>query len=362
MTATTSSVDISNHPTANAEPTMHATEKSAFTFLPLGAILQRFQLGDLNIVQGFDSAGDYVQHNSPYFGETIGRVANRISGARISRLNGRSYPLTANNGPNTLHGGVKGWGKQVFEGPTSVTRGGRESIQFQYRSNDGEEGFPGSVETRVFYTASTAYENGNEVAVLEMEYEAELVGDEDVAETAVAMTNHSYFNLAGLASIEGTEVILSTNLHQEVDEESIPTGNISPFPGVEANKMFVLGPQEPDIDHCFILNSDPSSVKLDTRESPLCLLAKFHHPKSGAHLEVLSTEPAFQFYTGKYIDVPPVGKQPARGRRSGFCVEPSRYINAINEDKWRDMVVLTRGHKYGSRLVYRAWKDVRSQS
>jgi aldose 1-epimerase len=169
----------------------------------------------------------------------------------------------------------------------------------------------------------------------------------------------SYFNLngSGNSSIEGTEVTLSSNMHLPVDSTNIPTGSIEAYPGIEPHKKFVLEAQEPDIDHAFIMNLDPKSVPIDTRPLSLNLLAAFYHPTSKVHLEVHSTEPAFQFYTGKYIDVAAVGELPARGPRSGFCVEPSRYINAINNDEWRNMVVLKRGEKYGSRNVYRAWRE-----
>lgn len=150
---------------------------------------------------------------------------------------------------------------------------------------------------------------------------------------------------------------LSTDLHQAVDNESIPTGGIEPYPGVEANKAFTLGPVEPDIDHCFVINTDAKSVPIDTRSSPLQLLMKFFHPQTKLHLEVLSTEPAFQFYTGRYIDVPAVSGLPARGARSGFCVEPSRYVNAANVEDWKSQVLLRKGEKYGARIVYRAWQD-----
>jgi aldose 1-epimerase len=167
----------------------------------------------------------------------------------------------------------------------------------------------------------------------------------------------SYFNLNGSASIEGTEVTLTTSLHLPVDNTSIPLGSIEAYPGINANEKFTLGATEPDIDHCFIKNDVPASIPLDTRSLSLNKLASFYHPGSKMHLEVHSTEPAFQFYTGKYIDVKAVGDLPARGPRSGFCVEPSRYINAINTDEWKEMVVLKRGEKYGSRSVYRAWRE-----
>lgn len=148
-----------------------------------------------------------------------------------------------------------------------------------------------------------------------------------------------------------------TDQHLVVDENDIPTGEIKAFPGVQAGKPFVLGETEPDIDHCFVMNKDPFSVLLDTRQIPPRRLTSFYHPNTRLHFEVLSTEPAFQFYTGKYIDVPAVDGAPARGPRSAFCVEPSRYINAINVDKWKDMVTLKKGQLWGAKIIYQGWKD-----
>lgn len=164
-----------------------------------------------------------------------------------------------------------------------------------------------------------------------------------------------YFNLSGGSTIEGTEVALSTNLYLPVDDGGIPTSGPAPYPGIVANKVFTLGATEPDVDDCFAFSTPPASVPLDTRNSPLQLLVAASHPKTGIHLDVLSTEPAFQFYTGKYIDVPAVDGAPARGARSAFCVEPSRYVNAPNVDEWKSQVLLKKGQVYGSRVVYRAW-------
>jgi len=169
------------------------------TILPLGALIQSFRIGpsQQNIVQNFPTAGLYREYNEPYFGETIGRVANRISGAKIHRLNGRAYELAANNGPNSLHGGVQGWGKKVWEGPDLVRRDGRELLQFKLLSKDGEEGFPGEVECRVWYEEGLETgPNGQEVSMLKIEYEAELVGEKEVGETIVNLTNHRYVGLA----------------------------------------------------------------------------------------------------------------------------------------------------------------------
>lgn len=158
-------------------------------FLPLGAVIQEFNIGGRNIVQSFPNAELYQKYNAPYFGETIGRIANRVSGAKINNLNGKSYPLSKNNGPNSLHGGPKGFGKQVFEGPKPLLRNGKEAVLFKYLSKDGEEGYPGTLELRVWYSAGTETEGGVEKTTLDIEYEAELVGDE-VEETAVGITNH----------------------------------------------------------------------------------------------------------------------------------------------------------------------------
>lgn len=340
-----------------------ATEVS---FLPLGAIIQELRVGGLNIVQGFPTQELYVSHNGPFFGETIGRVANRIAGAKLNSLNGgQTYSLAANNGPNNLHGGVVGWGKRVWNGPTPVgvrsipgvdNLDGGESVKFTLVSEDGDEGFPGTVEATVVYTVGTQKQDGKEVVVLGIEYEAELVGGAD--ETVINMTNHSYFNLTGGASIEGTQVTLATNSYLPVDDGGIPTGGPAIFSKVpEGGKSFTLGAVEPDIDDCFVVDKAAGSVPIDTRPSPLTKLVTASHPETKIHLEVLSTEPAFQFYTGKYIEVPAVAGLPARNARSGFCVEPSRYVNAANVDEWKSQMLLKKGEKYGCRIVYRAWKE-----
>jgi aldose 1-epimerase len=177
------------------DSTMSSQPKSAFTFLPLGAIIQDFRVGGLSIVQNFPSAELYVKYNDPYFGETIGRVANRISDAQINSLNGKSYKLAANNGPNSLHGGNVGWGKRTFDGPFPHTwktdnHNARDAILYTYTSSDGEESYPGTVQLKVYYTPSTEKLGESTVEVLEMEYEAELIGNDNTEETAVGVTNH----------------------------------------------------------------------------------------------------------------------------------------------------------------------------
>jgi aldose 1-epimerase len=168
------------------------------SLLPLGGIIQSLTVAGVNIVQGFPTQDLYVSHNGPYFGETIGRVANRIKDAKINSLNGSTYTLAANNGPNSLHGGVKGWGKRIWEGPKKIgirqipgidgLEGG-ESVEFSLKSEDGDEGFPGEVLVKVIYTSGTQKIDGKEVVVLGFEYEAELLGGAE--ETVVNITNHS---------------------------------------------------------------------------------------------------------------------------------------------------------------------------
>lgn len=164
---------------------------NAFTFLPLGAIIQEFHVNGINIVQGFQTADQYKQYNGPYFGETIGRIANRTAKGRINDLNGQSYQLPVNNGPNSLHGGEQGWGKHEFEGPLKVERNGQDAVLFKYQSKNGEEGYPGTVQVSVWYVQKKEQVNGSQQEVLYIEYEAELVGEE-VNETAINMTNHRY--------------------------------------------------------------------------------------------------------------------------------------------------------------------------
>ncbi|KAI1166000.1 galactose mutarotase-like domain-containing protein [Nemania serpens] len=338
------------------------------SFLPLGAIIQSFKVGGQNIVQGFPTQELYVSHNGPFFGETIGRVANRISGAKIDSVNGgNSYSLAANNGPNTLHGGLEGWGKRIWDGPKPLgirsvpglegdLQGG-ETVEFTLRSKDGDEGFPGEVLVKVIYTTGKISEGGHEAVVLSLEYEAELVGGAE--ETVINMTNHTYFNLTGGSSIEGTVVKLCTPSHLPLDEWNVPTGGPTVFAKVAASEDFVLGAEEPDIDDCFVVDpsASPSSVPIDTRSQPLVSLVQARHPESNIHLEVYSTEPSFQYYTGRWIDVPAVDGLPARGARSGFCVEPSRFVNACNVEDWKSQMLLKKGEKYGCRTVYKAWKE-----
>ncbi|KAI5292618.1 hypothetical protein KEM52_006198 [Ascosphaera acerosa] len=164
-----------------------------------------------------------------------------------------------------------------------------------------------------------------------------------------------YFNIGDVSTIEGTEVVLASDDYLPVDPTGIPTGGPVKYTKTEVTKPFILGETLPDIDDTFVMTTNPE-VPLDTRSLPLKRNAAFRHTRTGIHLEVHSTEPCFQFYTGKYIDVPAVGGCPARGPRAGFCVEPHRFVNAINVPEWRNQVLLKKGMTYGARIVYKVWK------
>ncbi|KAL8762236.1 MAG: hypothetical protein Q9184_001717 [Pyrenodesmia sp. 2 TL-2023] len=342
---------------------MSATNpESAFTFLSQGALIQEFTVVGQNIVQSFPEASFYKTHNDAYLGETIGRTTNRVKGAKLENLNGQSYKLAVNDGdnPNSLHGGSQGWGKQDFEGPKPVNRNGKEGVQFRYVSKDGEEGYPGTVECFVWYTA---WIEGH-MTVLEVEYQVELVGDE-CEETVCGVTNHSYFHVnPGAPTTEGTVITLGTDQFLELDHYRIPTGNITLFPSIPPKGVpFTLGADKPAIDDCFVVDTSASTTcPLDTRNSSLRHLATISHPDTGLHLEIQSTEPAFQFYTADGLYIPEIEtdrgvKIPSRGMRSGIAIEPSRYVNCAGREEWRGMCRLKKGELWGAKSVYRAWKE-----
>lgn len=184
-------------------------------FISQGAIIQEFRIGSSgrNIVLGFNTASEY-RNNPPHFGENIGRIANRLKDAKINNLNGRTYQLTPNDGPNSLHGGVKGWGVRDWAGPTTETRGDKEAVVYKYTSQDMEEGFPGKVEVSVAYThhEEPSGEEGVNKTVLEIEYEAKLVGD-DVDETVINITNHRYVRSLASSRIKANiqNIVTSTS-------------------------------------------------------------------------------------------------------------------------------------------------------
>lgn len=170
---------------------VNASVESSVKFLPQGAIIQELIVEGHNIVLGFPTANPYSYFNAPFFGETIGRYANRVQDGKIKGLNGRDYQLAQNNDVNSLHGGSIGFGKRIFSGPHLSNRDGKETVQYTYVSPDGEEGYPGTLELRVWYSTSELEEGGHRKFVLDIEYEAEMIGDE-CEETAINITNHRF--------------------------------------------------------------------------------------------------------------------------------------------------------------------------
>ncbi|KAG8529270.1 uncharacterized protein KY384_005905 [Bacidia gigantensis] len=331
--------------------------KPMFKFLPQGALIQDFEVAGCNIVLGFPEAALYQTPSSSYFGETIGRTNNRIANASIADVNGKTYQLARNDGHHSLHGGSEGWGKKHFKGPLFVTRHGHESIHFSLVSPNGDEGYPGTVECRVWYTCGA--ENGQ--TILDIEYEVELTGDE-CGETIVGLTNHSYFNLDPNApTIAGTQVTLTTDQRLDTDADGIPTGDISKHPAVPSSGIpFTLGKDSPSFDDCFVMDKPSQSFLLDTRLQSLRKLVSLYQPNTDLHLEVLSTEPAFQLYTGEGINVPALSTADGqlvspKGPRAGVAIEPGRYVDAQRKE-WRSQCLLEKGRLWGARHKYRAWK------
>lgn len=163
--------------------------------LPQGALVQRFTIDPtsnppLNLVLALPSAAAYAEHNAPFFGETIGRISNRIGKAEVHNLNNKSYKLHANENEATLHGGAEGWGKKTFKGPERTQRFGKAAELWTHTSEHMDEGFPGTVKLSVWYTPEVVQEQGREVTRLTIEYEADLI-DTSVDETVVAITNHT---------------------------------------------------------------------------------------------------------------------------------------------------------------------------
>jgi aldose 1-epimerase len=351
---------------------MQNDSQPAVTFLPLGAIIQHFFIGGHDVTLGFPRQEHYQTQSHPYFGETIGRIPNRISKGKILSLNGRDYDLVKNERESTtLHGGTIGWGKKIWNGPNLVTRKSEEVVQFTLLSADGDEGFPGQVEGRVWYhilqkTAGQRDCRGEEEVVLNVEYEIEMMGDEvDISETVCSMTNHAYWNLSGKPTVEGTDIVFASNTRLETDGEyKIPNGTLGVQPGVERNEPVTFTAQGPSIDECFVLDTDPSAVPLDTRGRDLRLCISAHNAGTNLHMEVKTTEPSFQFYSGDGINVAPVQvggcheeKAPHRGARSGFAVEPNRYVDAVNRPEWRRLVLLKRGQVWGCRNQFSVWRE-----
>jgi len=292
-------------------------------------------LGD--VVLGFNNLTDYMGDH-PYFGCIVGRYANRIAGGKF-KLDGKEYTLAKNNGNNHLHGGMKGFDKVFWK---SSKQSGRDSVavRLQYESNDGEEGYPGKLSVSVTY----ALNNKNE---LRIHYETTTSKP-----TVVNLTHHGYFNLAGAGSgdVLKHELMINAQQYAVVNEELIPTGELR---SVEGTPMDFRSPcpigkriemVEGGYDHNYILNREDVS---------LTLAARVTEPVSKRVMEVWTTEPGIQLYTGNFLDGSLKGKGgKVYGKHSGFCLETQHFPDSPNQPDFPS-VILRPGETYMQLTVYK---------
>ncbi|RLV93060.1 Bifunctional protein gal10 [Spathaspora sp. JA1] len=297
-----------------------------------GALIQDLVYNGERLVKAYDNGDDFKLSTNPYFGTVVGRFANRIADGKFE-LNGKSYQLTKNEGPNNLHAGFNGFDKNNLFGPVVKYADNKFTVEFLIVDQDGNDGFPGTLETIVKYTIDDKS--------LEAEYEAKLLEGEA---TIVNMTNHTYFNLTDEENTNGTDVKLASDIMMEVDPSSLlPTGKFIKNEKVTPNEPITLD-DDAFFDYCFI--RDEAGCGIDTRSLPVVPVFEAVHPKTTTKLTVLTTEPAFQFYTGDGVNTKGFGK------RAGFCLEPSRFVNAPNHKEWADQVTLRKGEVYGTIIKY----------
>ena len=306
-----------------------------------GGIITSVEAPDRNgaagdIVLGFDTLDGYLQTH-PYFGALIGRVANRIARGRFT-LDGRAYTLAVNNGPNHLHGGLKGFDKVVWRAEPSTDAAGAH-LQLSYVSRDGEEGYPGTVSVTVTYTLMASNE-------LRIDYSATT----DKA-TPVNLTNHTYWNLATRGDVLAQEVTIEADRYTPVDDTLIPTGELAAVEGTPFD-FRTAKPIDRDIarlsnsprgyDHNWVLNG-----------AGLRVAARVHDRATGRLLEVLTDQPGLQLYTGNFLDGTIVGKGAIRyERHAGLCLETQHFPDSVNHPTFPP-TILRPGAQFRTTTVYR---------
>ncbi len=293
-----------------------------------------------DIVLGYERLESYLD-NSKFLGAVIGRHANRIEDAAFE-LGGIKYELARNEGNNHLHGGYRGFGRAIWD--TEIANA--DSVTLSYFSKDTEEGYPGSLQVKVIYTLTA--DNG-----LRIDYYA--TSDKD---TVVNLTNHSYFNLVGHAAgdISKHQLMIAADAFTPIDENSIPTGEIRAVGDTELDFRNMkeigngLGSGEEQIikgkgyDHNFVLNSSGDITKK---------AAEVYEPICGRKMEVYTTKPGIQFYSGNHLEGSDVGKGGViYKKRSGFCLETQYFPNALKHQHFPSCV-LKKGEEYRHTTIYK---------
>jgi len=292
------------------------------------------KLGD--IVLGYDSLSGYVA-NSPYFGAIVGRYANRIAKGKFT-LNGKNYQLAVNNGNNSLHGGVKGFDKVVWDAKeTRDSKGAR--LELSYLSRDGEEGYPGNLKVKVTYSL----DDHNELTLL-------IEAETDKA-TPVNLCNHTYWNLGGAdTSILGHILTLYADQYTRVSSELIPTGEMPFVRGtpMDFNNSVAVGAGIDKVkggyDHNYVLRKKSGSFGM---------AAQLYDPRTGRQVEVLTTQPGVQFYSGNFLDGTITGKGgKVYGKHYGLCLETQHFPDSPNQPAFPN-TILKPGEKFAEKTVYR---------
>jgi aldose 1-epimerase len=321
----------------------HGAEMRVITY---GGIITSLKVPDRaghfdDIVLGFDTLDGYLK-DPPYFGAIVGRYGNRIAKGQFT-LDGKTYKLATNNGPNHLHGGVKGYDKVVWNAVPGDTADG-VSVTLTRTSPDGEEGYPGNLQASVRYTLT----DKNELAI---DYRATT----DKA-TPVNLTQHSYFNLAAdSGDILGHELTIHASRYTPVDDTLIPTGELAPVQGTpfDFQQATAIGARigadnvqlknGRGYDHNWVLNRTGAGLQP---------AARLVDPKSGRTLEVATTEPGLQFYSGNFLDGSITGKGGRVYRhRSGLCLETQHYPDSPNHPSFPS-AILQPGQTYSSKTVF----------
>ena len=325
--------------------TLHNAKGAEAKIMNYGGLVQSLSMPDRagkfdDIVLGYDNLAGYLK-DTPYFGALVGRYGNRIGGGKFT-LDGQTYTLATNNGPNSLHGGLKGFDKVVW----NVVKATANSLELQYTSKDGEEGFPGNLKVTAVYTLT-------DDNALRLNFTS--TTDKP---TVLNLTHHSYFNLAGQGNgdILGHEVYINSDKTTPVDKVLITTGEFAPVDGTpfDFRKPTAIGarvndpdPQlqyGPGYDHNWVITKPAGQ---------LGLMARVYEPKTGRVLEVSSDEPGLQFYVGNFLDGTITGKSgKVYQRRTAFCMEPQHFPDSPNKPNFPS-VVLRPGQTFKNTIIYK---------